>query len=73
MQKIMTEEFFILLVADAVIDKDQSLSIFNQQTAKGPVAHIVLVGRVDLVPDGFGYHAKHGAAVELKVSTFDRI
>jgi hypothetical protein len=59
-------ELLVLLVADAVVDEQQAGPVFNQQAAHGPGAHVVGVGRVQLLPQALGHHAEHGATIKLK-------
>jgi len=53
----------ILLFADAIINQYQSVAIFHQHAAKCPVAHIVRISRVNLIPDRFGNNAKHSTTI----------
>src|SRR3954464_11716110 len=47
---IMAVELCILLAADAVIDQDEAVAVFDEEAAHGPVAEVVLISRVGLVP-----------------------
>lgn len=67
----MPEKFLILFIAYAVIDQDQAISIFNQQTTHGPCAHIVFIGWIEFVPHGFWYYPEHGTAVEFEEAGID--
>jgi hypothetical protein len=71
MEVIMTEKLFILFVADAVINQHELVTIFNEQASHGPGTHVIFVGRVQFVPNGFRNHAKHGATVEFEHSGID--
>ncbi len=72
-EMVMTEEFRILLVADAIVDEDEPVAVFHQHAAHRPGAHVIVVGRVEFVPDAFGHYAEHGAAVELEEAGIDRV
>jgi hypothetical protein len=63
MEVIMTEKFFILLVADACIYQDQPVAIFNEKEPHGPVTKVVFIGRIDPAPDTFWNHTEHRASV----------
>jgi hypothetical protein len=67
----MAKPFFVLFVANAIIDKDAPVTIHYQQAAHGPVAQVVLVAGIHFVPEHFWHNAKHGAAVEFEVAGFD--
>jgi hypothetical protein len=69
----MSEEFFILFVAHAIVDQYQAVAFLNQQAAQGPAAHIILVGGIEFIPDAFGDYAEHGATVKLEVAGVDGI
>lgn len=69
---VVFEPFFVLFVADAVVDKDTAVAIHYQQAAHGPVAEVVFVAGIYFLPEHFGHYAKHGAAVEFQVSGVDR-
>jgi hypothetical protein len=73
MQKVMGKEFGVLFVADAVIYKHEPVAVFHEHAAHGPGAHIVIVCRVEFVPDTFGHNAEHGAAVEFEKAGIDRV
>ena len=69
----MREEFLILFIADSIIYQDQSVLVFNQQATHGPVAKVMVVSRIEFVPDGFRNHTKHGAAIQFKIAGIDGI
>ena len=48
-----------------------TFSIFYQQTTHGPVAQILLVGRINAIPDYFGQYPKHGSTIQFKVTGVD--
>jgi hypothetical protein len=67
-QVIIAKKLIRLFVADSVVDQYQSVSILYQKTTHRPVAHVVFVSRIQFVPDTFGYHSEHRAAIEFKES-----
>jgi hypothetical protein len=69
----MPEEFFILLIAHAGVDKYQPVAILNEQATQGPAAHIIIVGVVYFIPNAFGHYAEHGAAVQFEIAGIDRV
>jgi len=69
----VAEEFIVLLIADPCVDKNKLPAFFYQQAAHGPVAKIVFIGGIRFVPYGFGDNAKHGAAIQLKISCIDNM
>ena len=71
-EEIMGKELFVLLVAEAVIDEDLTIAGIDEQASHGPVAHVVLIGRVQFVPNGFWNNAEHGATIEFEITTVDR-
>lgn len=71
MQIVVGEEFFILLIAHAGVDKNEAIPAFYQQAAHGPGAKVALIGRVERLPERFRHHAEHGAAVELEMPGVD--
>jgi hypothetical protein len=71
MHVIKREKLLILLVPHARINKHQSIFVLNKQTAHGPGAHIVLIGRIFWLPERFRNNAKHGSSIEFKVTGID--
>jgi hypothetical protein len=67
-QFVMPKELFTLLAPNACIDQYDFIGRFNEQAAHGPIAEIVLVGGVQLVPNAFGYGSEHGPAIKLKIT-----
>jgi len=72
-QMIVTEKFGVLFVAYAIIDQNQAVTVFHEQTTHGPGTQIILVCRICFLPDDFGYNTKHGATIQLKKSRFDNM
>jgi hypothetical protein len=68
MHVVVREEFFILLITHAAVNQDFSFPFFDQQATERPGAHIVLIGRVQFVPDRLGYYTEHGTAVQFKIT-----
>jgi hypothetical protein len=64
----MRKKLVVLIVAHAGVDQNEAIHIFNDHTAHGPRAHIVVVGRIKWLPQRFRHHAKHSAAVEFEVT-----
>jgi hypothetical protein len=50
-QKIIAEKFFILFISQSVINQNQLISVFNEQTTHRPIAHIVAIRGIQLIPD----------------------
>ena len=73
MQVVVPEEFGVLLVADAIVDQDQSSTIFHQQTAHRPGAEVVRIGRMVLAPKCLRHHTEHGTTVELEETGIDHM
>jgi hypothetical protein len=71
MQIIIAEEFCVLFITHSIVNKDQPVSIFDQQTTQSPATHIVFICRINFVPDRFGNDAKHGAPIQLEVTGVD--
>jgi hypothetical protein len=69
----MRKELGILLIADTVVDQDQTSFRLYQQAAHSHFDHVILVGRTELVPDGLGNHPEHCTSVEFEISCFDRM
>src|SRR5262249_1878056 len=73
MEVVISKEFRILFVADAIVHEDQLIPFLYQQATHGPGAEIVLVGWMNLIPQGLGHYAEHGAAIQLKKTCFNKI
>jgi hypothetical protein len=63
---VMTHKFFVLFISNPVIDQNQAIAVFDQQTTHRPGAEVVFIGRNEFLPNGFGYYAKHGATIKFK-------
>jgi hypothetical protein len=50
MQKVKAKKLLVLLVAHAIVYQNQAITIFHQQTAHGPGAHIIAVGWIVFLP-----------------------
>jgi hypothetical protein len=64
----VAEKFRILLIANAIVDQDQAVAVFHQQTAHSPGTQIILIGRIAALPERFRNYAKHSATIQLKKS-----
>lgn len=71
MKIIMGEKFLVLFIANAIVNENQPVAIFHQQTPQSPGAQIPLIGRVELIPDGLGNYAKHGTPIEFEIAGID--
>src|SRR3954467_9433537 len=70
MKVIVTEEFVVLFITDTVIYQDQAFAVFYEQTTHGPGTHIILVCRIQFMPDAPGYYAIHSATIQFKEACF---
>ncbi len=73
MQKIVSEEFRVLFIPQSGIHQNQPIIIFDQEASQGPGTEIIFIGRIQLVPDGFGNYAEHGAAIQLEISRVNAV
>jgi hypothetical protein len=64
----MAEEALILLISYAGIDKYKPFPIFYQKQPHSPGTQVIIVSRVEFIPDRFGHNAKHRAAVEFEIT-----
>jgi hypothetical protein len=60
---IVTEEFIILFITQPAVYQDKLIAGFNKQTAHSPGAKIIVISRIDFIPDFFWNYTKHGTAV----------
>lgn len=72
MQEVMTEETLILFVSESRVDKDDFFSGVYQEASHGPAAEVVVIRRDHLIPDGFWYDPKHGAAIKFEMACVNR-
>jgi hypothetical protein len=72
-QVIIAEELCVLFVAQAIVDEDKSVAIFDEETTHGPCAEVVFVGGICFLPDRFRYHTKHRAPIQFKKSGVDYV
>ena len=73
MEVVMTEKFVGLLVANAGVNEQQSVALFDQHRSHGPSAKVVFISRHMFLPERLWYHAKHCAAIEFKVAGVDSV
>src|SRR5689334_5141716 len=69
----MTKELLVLFITNAIINQYQPVAILYQQATHRPVAKIVIIRRVDLIPYGFGHYSKHSSTIQFKVSGVNSI
>lgn len=60
------EKFIAFFIAHSSVYEDISVFVLHQQATHGPGAEVVVVGRIEFLPDSFGHNAKHGAAVQFE-------
>jgi len=63
---IITEKSAGLFIAYTGIDQDQPIPVLDKQASHCPGAKVILIRRVQPVPDRFRNHAEHGAAVKFE-------
>jgi hypothetical protein len=58
-QVIVTEKLRVLFIAQPVVNEDQPVVVFKEQTSHGPGTQIVFIGGIGLLPNTFGNYTKH--------------
>ena len=67
----MPEKLGVLFIANAGIYQNAPVAGIYQQATHGPVAQVIVIGRIEFLPHYFGHYAKHGAAIKLKITGVD--
>src|ERR1051325_10209444 len=68
MEIVVAEKLFALLISNSVIHKNEVIAIFYQKAPHSPIAKIIFVGRIFLIPQDLGDNAKHGTAIQFEIA-----
>lgn len=60
------EKFIAFFGAHSGVYEDISAIVLYQKAAHGPGAEVVLIGRIEFLPQAFGDNAEHGATVQFE-------